>query len=442
MDMERTECDYHDKMDAQSQAQQRIFVIVTLTMSVLVAIGCSPTSQTVMGRRNQAPRLGGHVTQPFSQTSATLAADNSQLGFKLFAELTKQNAATNVVVSPVSVGIALAMAYNGADGDTKQAMARSLDIQEVDLDELNRAYAALKVALERPDPHVQLSIANGLWTKKGITYKPEFIQRNERFYGAHVAVLDFNEPTAPAIINTWVINNSLGKIDRIVEEIDPQSILFLVNAVYFKGRWSAQFDGAKTQQAVFTTADARQIQHPMMHQSGMYHYYEGDGFQAVALPYGVGRISMYIFLPATATNLLDFQKKLTEPNWKGWLKEFVMAEGDIAVPRFRVQYEVALNDALRALGMGLAFDPEKANFSGMVQNSENVFISHVKHKVIVEVTEEGTEASATTAIEMSVTSAPQPGKSFKFIVDRPFVWAIADSMTDTMLFLGSISDPR
>ena len=369
-----------------------------------------------------------------------LVSANTSFGFKLFAEVAKQDAGKNVFISPASVGLALAMTYNGAVGATKQGMERTLEIQGMNHLELNRAYSQLKAALESADPKVQLNIANSLWGRKGITFNPDFIQRNKQFYGAEVTALDFGDPGAPATINAWVADKTKGKINHIVDQIDAQSILFLITAIYFKGKWSIEFDKAKTKEDTFTTGAGQQKRVPMMHQSGKYNYYEGKNFQAVSLPYGDGRASMYIFLPAQGSRLDEFQKELTTANWETWMKQFVQTDGSIAVPRFKVEYEVGLNDALTALGMGIAFNAERADFSGIVQGSERAFISRVKHKTFAEVNEEGTEAAAVTSVEIRVTSA-RPQKTFQMIVDRPFFCAIRDNKTGTVLFVGSITDP-
>jgi serpin B len=320
-------------------------------------------------------------------------------------------------------------------------MERALEIQGLHHDELNRAYAQLRKALESADPKVELDIANSLWARKGIVFNPDFIARDKEFYGAEVTALDFGDPGSAATINSWVADKTKGKITNIVDRIDAQSILFLINAIYFKGKWSIEFDKAKTTNDNFTTGAAQQKRVPMMHQSGKYNYYEGKNFQAVSLPYGDGRASMYIFLPAAGSNLDDFEKNLTAANWESWMKQFAKTQGSIAVPRFKVEYEVGLNDALKALGMGIAFDPDRADFTGIVEGSARAYISRVKHKTFAEVNEEGTEAAAATSIEMRVTSA-RIEKTFQMVVDRPFFCAIRDNKTGTVLFVGAITDPQ
>lgn len=374
-------------------------------------------------------------------TDPRLVSANTSFGFKLYHQVAKTGASKNVFISPASVAMCLAMTYNGAVGETKNAMERALEIQGLTHADLNRAYAALRSQLENPDPKVQLQIANSLWARQGVSFNPAFIARNEEFYRAQVTALDFGDPGAPAIINAWVKDKTKDKIEKIVDSIDAQSVLFLINAIYFKGAWSTEFDKARTKDDMFTTGSGSKKRLPMMNQSGKYNYYEAKNFQAVSLPYGSGRVSMYVFLPATGTSINQFLPSLTTANWDAWMKSFSKTQGSIVLPRFKVEYEILLNDALKALGMGVAFDPDRANFSGMFQTEQNAFISKVKHKTFAEVNEEGTEAAAVTSTEIQVTSVVQPRKTFTMVVDRPFFFAIRDNKTGSVLFVGSIVDP-
>lgn len=418
-----------------------------LAMLVALAlIGCSSITHSSVNNNSEPSSNNAAVEDEKNKPldgpiDSRLVSANTSFGFKLFAEVAKQDAGKNVFISPASVGLALAMTYNGAAGETKAGMQRALEIQGINHAELNNAYAQLRQALESADPKVELDIANSLWGRKGVTFNPDFIQRNKQFYGAEVTALDFGDPGAPATINSWVTDKTKGKITHIVDQIDAQTILFLINAIYFKGKWSHEFDKAKTKEDSFTTGAGQQKRVPMMHQSGNYNYYEGKTFQAVSLAYGDGRASMYIFLPAQGSRLDEFQKELIAANWESWMKQFADTKGDISVPRFKVEYEIGLNDALKALGMGLAFDANRADFSGIVQGSERAYISRVKHKTFAEVNEEGTEAAAVTSVEMRTTSA-RIQKTFQMIVDRPFFCAIRDNKTGTVLFVGSITDPR
>ena len=377
---------------------------------------------------------------PNALVDSKLVDANRRFSFKLFSEILKQDSKKNVFVSPTSVAIALSMTYNGANGETQQAMAKALELQGMSLQQVNQANDALKASLETADPAVQLAIANSLWVKQGVTFKPDFMQSNQQFYKAKVTELDFAKPEAPGIINSWVKENTRGKIDQVVQQINPSDVLFLINAIYFKGKWTNEFDKSQTSDRPFYLSDGTQKQHPMMSQSGKYRYFENESFQAVSLPYGKERLSLYVFLPKKNTTLDAFQQQLTPENWQQWINRFGMRRGSIQLPRFKFDYDVQLNAALKALGMEEAFDASRANFSDMT--SASVKIDEVKHKTFVEVNEEGTEAAAATSVRVSLTSARMPEEPFQMLVDRPFFCAIRDNQTGTVLFMGSIREPK
>jgi serpin B len=365
---------------------------------------------------------------------------NTKFGFQLFSEISQQSGNENVFISPMSVAIALSMTYNGASGETQQEMAQALAFQGMTLPEINQANEALKTSLENADPEVQLSIANSLWARQEVSFNPEFLQRNQEFYGARVEELDFTNPNTLGTINNWVEENTNGRIEQIIDEIQPEAILFLINAIYFKGNWAEQFDENLTTEQPFYLPDGSEKQHPLMSQSGRYLYLENDDFQGISLPYGDGRLSLYVFLPREASSLAEFQKQLTFENWQQWTGQFQRREGLIKLPRFKFEYEIQLNEALKALGMETAFDTDKANFSNMTDTPAK--IDEVKHKTFVEVNEEGTEAAAATSVGVVATSATMPETPFQMIVNRPFWCAIRDNQTGTVLFMGSIVNPQ
>jgi serpin B len=369
---------------------------------------------------------------------------SSKFAFKLYNQLLKQNTNTNVFVSPSSVSIALAMTYNGAEGKTRDAMARVLEIEGLTLNEVNNAFAELQRPPEKADPKVQLKIANSLWAKQGFTLKPEFLARTQQHYEAKVTNLDFGSPAAPTAINSWVKKNTDNLIDSIVDRIASDTVLFLINAIYFKGQWQTEFEKEKTKPDQFHLANGQQKEVQMMSQSGTYVYFEGKDFQAVNLQYGTGRISMYLFLPAKDSTLNDFHKSLTSENWESWMQSFRSTPGSVMLPRFKVDYEVKLNDTLKALGMAEAFDSNQADFSGIskLMPGERLFISEVKHKAFAEVNEEGTKAAAVTSVGVGLTSIAVPSKPFVMKVDRPFFLAIRDNLTGALLFMGSVVDPK
>jgi len=363
-----------------------------------------------------------------------LVSANTSFSFKLFEQLVEQDAGENIFVSPSSIAIVLAMVYNGADGETQQAMAETLELQGMSLQELNEANAELIAALQDTERRVQLDIANSLWGREGYTFKPDFVKRNEKFYGADVRNLDFNNPNAPAVINGWVKEKTNGKITRIVDKISPFTTLYVINSLYFKGEWRAKFDKKHTHSRDFTLLDGSKRKVPMMFRTGDYMHYRNNAFQAISIPYGNKRFSMYVFLPDRNSSLEEFHRSLNAKNWEYWLSKFHEIEVELGLPRFKLEYEVKLNDALKAIGMEVAFDPGAANFEG-ITSRRPFFIDEVKHKTFVEVNEEGTKASAITMMSFA-ESGPE-----EFIVDRPFFCAIRDNGTGTVLFMGSIVEP-
>jgi serpin B len=370
-----------------------------------------------------------------------LIAANNEFGFNLFNQLRRQEADKNVFLSPLSVATALEMTYNGAAGETERAMARTLKLDGISLAEINQASAELMKSLSLADPKIELAVANSLWARQGVRFKEDFLARNRQFFGAEVASLDFASPQAVAKINGWVSANTKGKIAKIIDRIDAQQVMFLINAVYFKGLWQRKFDKTLTKTEPFHLLGGGQKPMPMMSQSGSYRYLRGEKFQALSLPYGKGGVSLYLFLPDRGLSLNDFLKSLSYQKWEQWMGSFRNTPGDVKIPRFKLDYERQLNDPLKALGMEVAFTAGRADFSGM-RAERDLFISEVKHKAIVEVNEEGTEAAAATSVGISVTSVRPTPQRFTFIADRPFLMAICDERTGTILFMGAVMEPK
>ena len=362
---------------------------------------------------------------------SSVTSANTRFGFKLLQDLREREPGANIFISPLSISIALTMTYNGAAGETEHAMAEVLEIGGLDRDTVNHSNAALRNSLEDPDPKVEISIANSIWSRQGVEFNPDFLERNRVFFGAEVASLDFSALEATEIINEWVNTNTNGKIEKIVDRINPQTLLFLINAIYFKGNWQDEFDKSQTRPGIFHLSDGNEKRVEMMRREGEYPYFRGENFEATSLPYGDGRLGMYIFLPNRDSNLNKFLGNLNAGNWGDWISQFQDRQHDMMLPRFKLEYEVSLNDTLEALGMGIAFG-SGADFSGM---GPSLFISEVKHKTFVEVNEEGTEAAAVTAV-VGVKSVPSV-----FRVDRPFFFAIYDAETETILFMGTVTEP-
>ena len=364
---------------------------------------------------------------------SSVASANTTFGFKLLRDLQKRQPDTNIMISPLSISIALTMTYNGAVGETQRAMTDVLEIESLGIDTVNRSNAALRNSLENTDPQVEIAIANSIWSRQGVDFNPAFLDRNREFFEAEIGSLNFNDPQVPEVINGWVDTNTNGKIKQIVQRIDPRTLIVLINAIYFKGSWQKEFDKSATRDGIFHLSDGGQKRVKMMYRKGVYPYFRGEDFEAARLPYGEGRVSMYLFLPNRDSNLNDVIKQLNAENWSNWISQFqeTTDDSEMILPRFKLEYEVRLNDTLTALGMGIAFGTG-ADFSGM---GTQLFISEVRHKTIIEVNEEGTEAAAVTVV-VGIESAPPI-----FRVDRPFLFAIHDDRTQTILFTGIVVEP-
>jgi serine protease inhibitor len=402
-------------------------ILIMLILAIAIGGGCS-----MFGSESLAA--------PVEELDQRLIDANNGLGFDLYLQLADQDPDRNIFISPSSIITALAMAYNGAEGETRIAMEEALRLKGMTVDEVNSAFADLLTILQNPDPNVELAVANSLWAREGVSFDEGFINRSRDYYGAELTELNFDDPGSADTINSWVKEKTRNKIDGIVEPpINPETILFLINAIYFKGEWSEPFDLELTSEGNFNLPGGGTKESQFMFRNDDFNYLESDLFQAVRLPYGKNeRVGMYLFLPAESASLEEFQAELNRENWENWISSFRSMEGNLSLPRFSFEYETSLKKTLETLGMGIAFKEGAADFSGMRPTPPDLFINEVKHKTFVEVNEKGTEAAAVTSIEVGTTAMPE---IFNMVLDRPFFFAIADDMTETILFMGSVSEP-
>lgn len=380
--------------------------------------------------------LGSMAERGDEAETAGLVAAHTNFGFRLFSRLAARDGGSNVFISPLSVSIALAMAYEGARRATARAMATSLGLDGMTRTQVNTATAALRARLTRPDPRTHVVVADAMWYQAGLALVPAYEQALRRYYSAEVAAVDFASPTAPRAINEWVNRQTQGMIPSLVKHLDAATLLYLANAIYFKGLWSQPFDPARTRERPFILPNGAHKPVPMMTQSGSYRYHQDKALQMIELPYGAGTIAMYVLLPASGTSLRGLWKDLNTHTWRERLAALMMASGTIQFPRFSVTYGADLRGALAAEGMGLAFTPG-ADFSGMVQD-ERAHIDTVVHKAVMRVDEKGTTAAGATGVGVTATAVRRP---FTMTVDRPFLCVIGDKKSGAILFVGAIVDP-
>ncbi len=377
-----------------------------------------------------------------AEETAALAPANINFSFRLLNELVREEPGKNVFISPFSASVALQMAWNGARGQTKTEMERALGMAGLSAEVVNRANQQLLQDIGR-ETNVILTTANALWYRKGIPVRPEFIACNQQFYKAVVDGLDFNDPKSVGIINGWVAEQTHGRIDKMIAgPLDPMTDLFLANAVYFKGKWSEPFDAKDTKDRAFHMRGGGEKQTPMMSQSRKFLYRKGSGYQAVRLAYQGWNLWMYVFLPDSGSTP---EKLLTVLNGDKWRRVtrpgFEDRQGTLVLPKFKLDHEAELTNALSALGMKTAFDQDKADFAGMA--NKQLYISSVLQKAFVEVKEEGTEAAAVTVIApVAMGIEMNPPTPFEMIVDRPFLFLIEDQTTQAILFMGIVQEPK
>ncbi len=371
------------------------------------------------------------------EETSVIAASN-QFGFEMMQDiLANAEEHENLLISPLSISYALCMTYNGAESETRSKMAQCLNLDGMPLPEVNESYHHLTESLQHADDKITMEIANSIWYRDTYPVEDEFIQVNQDYYDAEVSPIDFsNTEAAKETMNNWVANRTHDKIDRIVEYIDPLDVMFLMNAVYFRGQWKHQFDEDKTTQRSFYPRDGEMIQVPTMNIEKGFQFLENDICSGVELPYGRGNFTMVLLLPDEGYFPEDIVSSFTAETWDNMISDGTSKEILVALPKFKFSYNKMLNQTLKNLGMDKAFDENEANFEKINRNGD-LYISRVNHKSFIDVNEEGTEAAAVTSVGVTVTSMPD---NINF--NRPFVFAIREQSTNTILFSGIVERPE
>jgi serine protease inhibitor len=387
-------------------------------------------SATGIKARGQA---GSDAGQP------RLVSANLDFGFRLLKELSAEKPQANIFISPYSIASVLQMVGTGARGQTQQELRQVLGTAGLGTDEVNAAYQQLTHSL-LSQTNAILTIANALWYRQGAQLKPEFVEVNQQFYGARLSALDFSDPKSAQVMNHWAAEQTHGKIPTIISPpIAPDTAMVLANAIYFKGTWLNQFDPKQTQARAFHLLAGTEQPVPMMRQTRSFLYQEGEGLQAVQLPYAGRELVMQILLPETNSSLQALVGRMDSDFWeKSFLPRFQQRKGTLVFPRFTLRYGADLKAPLSALGVKSALSGG-ADFSGM--SSSQLFLSDIKHQSFVEVNEQGTEAAAVTTGVMALASFRNQPPPFEMVVDRPFLFLITDQRTKCIVFAGLVFAP-
>jgi serpin B len=405
---------------------------ISILACALVAAGCQGGEDVVdPGPIDELPRALTLAEQQIIRSS-------NVFGFDLFRRVHASETGANVFVSPLSASMALGMTMNGAAGDTWEGMRAALRMQDLAELQINESFRDLEELLVTVDPRVTLQIANSVWSRQGIPFEPAFFTALTDYFGAEARELDFGAPGAADVINQWASDATNGLIRKVLDRVEAHHIMFLLNAVYFKGQWQRPFDPDDTRSTPFTRADGTQVQVPMMSLTGLsWPYARTQDYEALELSYGGGAYAMTVVLPAQGRTLADLAASLDAPAWDALVAGLDSARLEVGLPRFRLAYETLLNRPLMDMGMARAFS-SAADFTRLtpLARTDPVCIHFVKQNTFVEVNEEGTEAAAVTTVGVSVTSLPP-----SFIVDRPFLFVIRERFSGTVLFIGAIGDP-
>lgn len=415
----------------------------------------APVTTTSVPPATSEPPPGGYMIANVSRRQpdasaddvAALAAGNRAFAADLYAVLAGASG-DNLAFSPLSIRIALAMTYAGAEGTTAVQMADALRFG-IFGDRLHAAYNALDQALEArnaefpPGPDgversVELAVVNALWGQQGFSFEDDFLRTLAAQYGAGMHLVDYVEATeaARAAINEWVASETSERIPELIGPgvLSQLTRLVLTNAVYLDATWASPFDPDRTRPGDFTLLDGSVVSADLMRATLSVPYAEGENWQAVELPYVGDELAMLVIVP-DAGAFPAVEASIAE---RLEASDVAPQQVALALPRFEFRSQSGLVGPLRELGMVDAFDTTLADFSGMT-GERDLFISDILHEAFIAVDEQGTEAAAATAVVMDLRSAP--ADPIVLEIDRPFLFALRDRATGTVLFLGRVLDP-
>ena len=412
----------------------RPLFIIFLSFALLPFVRCS---EDPVANEPNLPDL-----RPVSSTAETLVETSNSFAIDLFRSIHQQKSEENIFISPLSVDIALHMAANGASGETKEVMKKTLGVADLSDEEVNGAAESLIEQLLNMDQEVAVAIANAIWFRDAFTLQPGFDELIQKHYDGLIEGLNFDDPEAKETINRWVEDQTQGKIKDLIQQIKDSDVMFLINAIYFKANWQYQFDPSETQEAPFYLADRASVPVSMMANEGAkvnYHYEEG--LQVVELPYGNGQFNMVMLFSQQENTVTDLMRDLTVDQLNDWLAQTDTLTTHLMMPRFKTDFKLNLSDVLKGMGMGLPFTNE-ANFGGFFNEipGEKLYMDRVIHQAFIEVNEEGSEAAAATAVAVGVESVNLERPDM-IVVNRPFVYFIREKHTGAILFAGTLMNP-
>ena len=411
--------------------------ITTLIFVTIAAILSSASCEK--GNSDLDKELPDPIKIELRGSEAEMVKSDQQFAIEFFANVFNEEAAEldkNFMISPLSLSMALAMTWNGADGETKAVMQKVLKLDGYTDQEVNEYYEKLREALLKTDPSTKLAIANSIWTNKNIKIKDDFIRLNNEYFNSTVESVDFSDANSVKLMNKWAADNTNNLITHVLDKTNPNALMYLMNALYFKGIWTSEFNSRNTSSKPFYSEDGQTKNVDMMHQKSSFNYNENQTMQIVELPYGNQAFSMIVLLPKEGNKLADVTQELQNSNsWGNLVSGLRSTQVDLYLPKFKTEYSRVLNDVLEKMGMGIAFEPGAADFSRMTD--ADAFISFVEQFTYINTDEVGTEAAAVTVVGIELTSY-QPDRTATFNANRPFIYIIRENSTGSILFMGAV----
>ncbi len=442
-------------------ASSQAVVVLFLFLSFCPDMAATSTS----GSPNQQSAVTRTTAQLTDHELSILNSCNT-FGLKLFREIVAATPSTeNVFISPLSVSYALALCYNGAKGDTRAAIGNTLELGDLSVDELNRAYYDLTQILVQADTLVEIQITNSLWSRIGGAIQPEFVSMAQEYFDARVEEVDFQAPGTVNMINDWVKRTTNGKIMKMVQPpIDYNTVVMLLNGIYFKGSWMFPFMKEKTRDAYFYMADGSVTQCRMMMENqsdcvietadnpqsarnyAKISYYDDSEVLVLNMPYGAGDIGMCIVVPNrmpsssadTSATIEDVIRGITPEKWALWTSGRNPSFFTLGLPRFKFDYDIDLEEILKKLGMEVAFNSDLADFGGLLAKNRGC-LTEAKQKTFIQVDDVGTVAVA-ISLGTTINVSAKPPKP-RVICDRPFLVVIYEDVSGAILFMGRIANP-
>ncbi len=412
--------------------------LTRVSMCVAALMWSAACHHDITGPAQAAPTTLTQLPRALSLAETSVRDAANAFSFALWGKVNAAQPDTNVFISPLSASFALGMTMNGAATVTYDQMHAALQFGNTSLTDINAGYKSLIALLESLDPSVKMQIANSIWYRIGFPIRPSFVDTTKADFDASVKGLNFDDVSGSlAVINGWVSGATNGKIPSVLEDIDPSAMMFLINAIYFKGSWRSRFDPALTTSATFTSSTGASQQMQLMHQVSALSYAETATYQAVDLSYGDSAFTMTVLLPKTGTSIQSLAASLTPSAWQAVVNGLhYVEEVDLSLPKLTLKYERLMNPDLGALGMVEPFDQNGADFSKMALNGNGtLFIAFVKQDSFLDINEEGTEAAAVTTVGVFATSAHIPPV---MRVDHPYIIVIRERLTGTVLFMGKV----